>query len=161
MAATSDFFAHDTSQNLAISGHPLSRILFGFAGVVLMAAAAGLWIVPGSSFDPSLALIKLGLSLFLALGGAALLQSARRTIHPEVLLDPSQGQMRVVERDESGQIHRDTTTSYEDLSEVDFRDGMLIARDHHGQAVVEIPLDRTGDFDEIRAALGPTFARAA
>lgn len=146
---------------LAIEGHAPSGVVSGFLGVTLLVAAGGLWLVPGASFDPALMLIKIGLSVFFGLGGTMFLLAARRAPHPEVELDARRGRMRVIERNERGRVTSSLTVSYDDLSEVDFRDGMLIARDHHGQPVVEMPVEHAGDMDDIRAALGPAFSRNA
>jgi hypothetical protein len=55
------------------AGNPVSSILAGITGAGLVAAALGLWILPGSSTAADLLLMKLGLSLFLGLGGLALI----------------------------------------------------------------------------------------
>ncbi|PIE13455.1 MAG: hypothetical protein CSA70_06125 [Rhodobacterales bacterium] len=151
----------ETHGKLAIEGRPMSRVLPGFGGVVLLLAAAGLWVVPGSNWDSALMLIKLGLSLFLVLSGLALLQSAAYTIQPEVELDPRRGYLSLIERDHSGTVKRRTRLSYDDLSEVDFRDGLMIARNQQGQSVVEMPLESVDNLGEIRAALGPAFSCVA
>lgn len=161
MVAMSDFMEVGETENHAIEGHATSGALAGFAGVVLCVAALGLWLVPGASFDPALMLIKLGLSIFFMIGGSICLSASRRDTHPEVELNPRRGILRIIERNARGRIESSVDVSYDDLSEVDFRDGMLIARDHHGQLVVEMPVENVGDLDEIRAALGPAFSRAA
>ncbi len=145
---------------LRVYGHATSGALGWIGGVSLLIAAAGLWVMPGANWDPMLMLVKLGLSLFLLCGGIMFLMAARRPVYPEVWLDGRLGRMRLVER-ESGVVIREVVIGYHDLSEIDFRDGMLIARDHHGCAVIEMPVENAGDFDDIRAALGPEFARAA
>lgn len=149
---------HDPA--IAIPGHATSGIMGAVGGAALLIAAIGLWLWPGASWDPLLMLVKLGLSLFLLCGGMMFLMAARRPSHPEVRLDARRGCLRLIERD-AGAVIREIEISYDDLSEVDLRDGMLIARDHHGQAVVAMPVEHSGDIDAIRAALGPGFARAA
>lgn len=161
MVAMSNVMEQNATPNLAISGRPLSRIFTGFCGFVLTITAAGMWLVPGSNWDSALMLIKLGLTSFLLLGGIMLMQSARRTLVPEVHLDPRGSRLILIERDDRGQVQREIKLSYDDLSEIDFRDNMLIARDHHGQTIVQMPLDNVDNLDEIRAALGPAFSRAA
>ena len=161
MVAMPDFMEAGECRNHAIEGHATSGALASFLGVVLCVAALGLWLVPGASFDPSLMLMKLGLSIFFMIGGAMCLAAARRDSHPEVELDARRGVLRVLERNARGRVESAVEFSYDDLSEVDFRDGMLIARDHHGRTIVEMPVENAGDMDEIRAALGPAFSRAA
>lgn len=161
MVAMPDFLEASESENFAIEGHATSGVLSGFLGVVLCGVALGLWLVPGASFDPALMLIKLGLSIFFAIGGAMFLAASHRDSRPEVHLDCRRGILRLLQRNPRGRIESEVEVAYDDLSEVDFRDGMLIARDHHGRAVVEMPVENAGDMDEIRAALGPAFRRAA
>lgn len=151
--------AQDHDGALAIEGHARSRALNWFMGGVLMAAAPGLWLVPGAAADPVLALIKLGLTVFFVLGGATFLLSARQAACPEVHLDGRHGVLRLLERDAHGRVQNAVEIGYDELSEVDFRDGMLIARDHHGQPVIEMPVEHAGDMDAVRAALGPAFRR--
>ena len=146
---------------LSIEGHARSGALSWLLGATLCLAAAGLWLVPGASFDPVLVLMKLGITVFFVLGGITFLLAARRAQHPEVVLDGRRGVLHLVERDERGHLVRDVAVDYDDLSEIDFRDGMLIARDHHGRTVVEMPVEQSGDMNDIRAALGPAFARTA
>lgn len=161
MVAMPDCIESSEKRGHAIEGHATSGALPSFLGVVLCVAALGLWLVPGASFDPSLMLIKLGLSIFLMIGGLLCLSVARRDSFPEVELDARGARLRIHERNASGRILETIEVPYDDLSEVDFRDGMLIARDHHGRAVVEMPVENAGDLDEIRAALGPAFSRSA
>lgn len=161
MVAVSKALQEETGVGLSIVGHAPSGFLSGLFGTALGGAAIGLWLVPGASYDPALFLVKLGLSVFFVLGGAMFLLAARRVHHPEVHLDGRGGVMRLVERDERGQVVNEIRVDYDDLSEVDLRDGMLIARDHHGRAVVEMPVENAGDLDEIRAELGPAFRRTA
>jgi len=66
MAATTEH-QHPTA------GNPVADILSGVTGAGLVAAALGLWVLPGSSMAADLLLMKLGLSLFLGLGGLALI----------------------------------------------------------------------------------------
>jgi hypothetical protein len=161
MVAIADITQNETGAKLVIEGHPASRVLNGFIGAVLLFAAVGLWLVPGSNWDAGLMLVKLGLSGFFVGGGLMFLLSTRRSIHPEVFLDGKRGRMRMLERDTHGRIASEVEVDYDDLSEIDFRDGMLIARDHHGQPVLEMPVEQVGNLDDVRAALGPAFSRAA
>lgn len=161
MVAISESMQAEDQFGLSIAGHAPSGALSGFLGVSLMVAAVGLWLVPGAGHDPALVLIKLGVSLFLAMGGLNFLMTARRAEHPEVFLDGRRGVLRLQKRDAAGRVCERVDMAYDDLSEMDFRDGMLIARDHHGRAVVEMPVEDAGNLDEIRAALGPAFSRTA
>ncbi|MDQ2095263.1 hypothetical protein [Rhodalgimonas zhirmunskyi] len=161
MVAYTDVMEAEKSGKLSLAGHATSRALSHFMGIVMSVSAFGLWIVPGSSYDPQLMLLKMGVTLFLMIGGAMFLVAARKAHHPEVQLDPSRGILKLRHRDERGTVIGEDDISYDDLSEVDFRDGMLIARDHFGEIVVEMPVEAVGDLDQVRAALGPAFSRSA
>ena len=55
----------------------LSRLFLGVVGTALTAWSVGMWVVPGSE-GPGLVLIKLGLSIFLAVCGLSCLACAPR-----------------------------------------------------------------------------------
>lgn len=144
---------------IEVSGLPISRIFSGFAGVVLLLAAAGMWLVPSAEGDGAMQIMKMGVTILFAGAGAMLLSHARQNLLPEVLLDPVRGRLVVSLCDARGVARERIEYSYDELSDVDFRGRMLIATDHHGRNVIELPLERVDNIDELRAALGPEFAR--
>ncbi|WP_137701945.1 hypothetical protein [Marimonas lutisalis] len=160
MVAQAKAIAAEIEETKVIPGHATSGYLSAIVGTALCAAALGLWFVPGANWDPALMLVKLGMSGFFLGGGAMFILAARRKSPPEVILDGRRGRLTLIQHDIDGAPCA-TEVNYDDLSEVDFREGMLIARNHHGQPVVEMPVEHAGDLDEIRAALGPAFARSA
>ncbi|WP_417722358.1 hypothetical protein [Salipiger sp.] len=56
----------------------LLRAALAVAGTGMSLAAFALWVMPGTSNLPELTLIKLGLSLFLLIGGLSCLTGSRR-----------------------------------------------------------------------------------
>lgn len=145
----------------ALQALPPLRLFHVFAGSVLLITALGLWAVPGSDWNKVAQLAKLFMTATAVIAGVALILPSRRRF-PEVQLDPRAERLEVVERSDLGRIMRRETYTYDELSEVDVRDGVFIARDHQGRSVVELPLDLRGDeIDTLRAALGPSFARTA
>jgi len=145
----------------ALKALPPLRLFHVFAGSVLLMAALGLWAVPGSTWNQSAQLMKLFLTVSASLAGLALIAPMRRS-YPEVTLDPRSERLHVIERNDFGRVSKTVTYRYDELSEVDVRDGVFIARDHHGRAVVELPLGvEVEALDALRAALGPSFARTA
>lgn len=145
----------------ALQARPPLRLFHVFAGSVLLIAAVGLWAVPGSSWDQAAQLIKLFMTATAIVAGLALIAPMRRSF-PEVTLDPRTERLEVVVRNDFGRISQKQVFSYDDLSEVDVRDGVFIARDHQGRVVVELPLGaQVAELDLLRAALGPSFARSA
>lgn len=140
---------------------PPLRLFHVFAGMVLVLAAIGLWAVPANSWDQGAQLLKLFMTALCLLGGISLLIPLHRR-YPEVQLDPRAGRLEVVDRSDFGRVSRRDVYNYDDLSEIDVRDGIFIARDHQGRTVVELPLShRIDEVDALRAALGPSFARTA
>ncbi len=72
MSVTSDYMNHTA----AATPVPLAlRVIALVIGAALVLAAAGLWLVPGSSFSAELMLIKGGLTAFFALGGLGFLHA--------------------------------------------------------------------------------------
>ena len=55
----------------------MARIAFGIVGWSLLFSAFGLWAMPGSDNVPELSLIKLGLSVFMLIGGLCCIVSTR------------------------------------------------------------------------------------
>lgn len=64
-------------QNARPTPQGLNRLFCLMLGVALLAAAIGLWVLPGSLFAAETLLFKLGLTIFL-LGGSATLLTAGR-----------------------------------------------------------------------------------
>ncbi len=54
-----------------------SRFILSLLGSALMFSSFALWLVPGSSGLPELSLIKLGLSVFMLIGGLCCIASTR------------------------------------------------------------------------------------
>lgn len=140
---------------------PPLRLFHVFAGAVLVIAAFGIWLVPGQSWNEGAKLVKVFMSAAsLIVGFSFLIPMHRR--YPEVQLDPRAERLDVIERNDFGRISSSKSYDYADLSEVDVRDGIFIAKDHQGRTVVELPLTRRVDeIEALRAALGPSFSRTA
>jgi hypothetical protein len=67
----------DTNERaLFAADGPLMRGILSLNGVALLAAAAGLWLLPGSNLGADVMLMKLGLSAFMVLAAFALLARA-------------------------------------------------------------------------------------
>lgn len=69
--------------------------IFRLAGSALVLAAPGLWLIPGSSFEADLALMKLWSSVFFAFCGIALLMRNKLSVPPDVIFDPIRRELRV------------------------------------------------------------------
>ncbi|MFZ7093365.1 hypothetical protein [Primorskyibacter sp. 2E233] len=56
----------------------LMALVFGFIGSTLCISAFGLWLVPGTAEMPGISLMKVGLSVFMLIGGMCFLVMARQ-----------------------------------------------------------------------------------
>ena len=159
--ATTATISEAEKQKHSLTALPPMRLFNVFAGSVLLLAAFGLWAMPGAIWDSSLMLFKLMITIALMASGFALMAPVRRRT-PEVQLDPRSERLEVVMRNEFGRVVRSTSYDYKELSEIDVRGGVFIARDHQGRTVVELPLgEQVEQMDTLRKALGPSFARTA
>ncbi len=70
-----DADAYETARPSAIS-----RFVLAMLGAALMSSSFALWLVPGTSGIPELSLIKLGLSVFMLIGGLGCISSTRPRI---------------------------------------------------------------------------------
>ena len=66
---------------------PLRTVMFRIMGTALILGSAGMWVLPGTSVDPDLIVMKLGLSFFLLLCGMVLLMMhhVAPDVHPKRL----------------------------------------------------------------------------
>jgi len=122
------------------------------AAVALFLAAAGLWAFPAP--DQAVVLIKLGASLAMGAGGAALLGMVEtETGMARVQLDLGRGEIRTYERAPTGGI---TLTGRHDLAamaEISLHNGTFFARSAEGRFAVSIPVRGRAKERAIRAAL--------
>ena len=66
------------------------------AGVTLILAAVGLWVVPGSLWDADVVMIKFGLTILFGLGGLCVLQLGRAQPLVQVEIDTLRREVRLV-----------------------------------------------------------------
>lgn len=111
MTATIDFVSPSDTRASGIQSAPahaldgsrlVKRGTQSFIGTVLILAAVGLWAMPGSDWSGDLLLIKLVLSLTIALGGIALLHTPNTQSAAEVEIDTVRREVRVVRRNAMG-----------------------------------------------------------
>ncbi|MHA6323541.1 hypothetical protein [Roseivivax sp. CAU 1753] len=78
MAYVSDLHSTEPAE-VSVGLSLLARLWFGMLGLGCLVAVPGIWLVDTGVHLPELALIKLGLSVFLGAAGLAGLGHARRT----------------------------------------------------------------------------------
>lgn len=116
------------------------RAFMRFTGAVLILCAPGLWLLPGSSFDPSLALYKIGASIFFMFCGAALILRNKAFTQPEVYFDPIRREMRILQKNERGRPKTVLRRSYDTLGAAKIRARQLEIWDVDGSVLLNIPL---------------------
>ncbi|MEQ9261193.1 MAG: hypothetical protein RIG84_19060 [Roseovarius sp.] len=127
------------------------RALFACSGTGLMAAAAGLWLVPAP--DAAVMLVKLGASIAMAGAGAMLLGLLKEDGgNWQVELDAAKGEVRTFEKC-GGQYFLTGRFNLRDMAEVTLHGATLTAHDAEGRVAVAVPVTRRADRKRLRALL--------
>ena len=116
------------------------RALFRFTGAVFILCAPGLWLLPGSSIDPSLMLYKLGASIFFVFCGCALILRNKVYSQPEVYFDPVRREMRILQRNDRGRPMTVLRRAYASLGAVRITDRQVEIWDVDGSVLLRLPL---------------------
>lgn len=150
MTTTSDYIADGPRLSAATlsapvrsmdAGRALGRMVQRVTGAALILAAAGLWLMPGSSWAADLLLIKLILSLVAGFAGLALIQNWTTLDAPEVEIDVVRRQVRLLRR--TGAQHSILhECSFAELGRVEKTQNTLTLWDAHGDLLAEVaPVD--------------------
>ncbi|MEM8538995.1 MAG: hypothetical protein AAGF56_14180, partial [Pseudomonadota bacterium] len=91
-------------------------------------------------FDPSLALYKIGASIFFMFCGAALILRNKAFTQPEVYFDPIRREMRILQKNERGRPKTVLRRSYDTLGAAKIRARQLEIWDVDGSVLLNIPL---------------------
>ncbi len=132
----------------------LKRGLLAGFGVGTLLAALGVWIVPVDEGDTAMQLVKLvfsGSMLVMCMLFISALDSSNA--EPEIQLDPSNRQLRIVKRDSRGNALVQGSYNLDELSDITLKDRHLSARDAKGEEIVSIPVRNAAAEQAIRAAL--------
>jgi low affinity Fe/Cu permease len=109
-----------------------------FAGVVLMLAAVGIWIVSAPMFDSGMMVLRLAVSVFFMCMGLMLLQVGRGAARDEIHLDRRAGALRHIQRGRDGIARTRHEVALADLGEATILEDTLILRDRAGTIVMEL-----------------------
>jgi len=142
MTALSDFMTDAAPAELPqmVDGRRwLIRAAQTLGGVTLILSALGLWILPGASWDADLALIKLGLSLFLGFVGIAIMQLGRARPMVQVEIDTTRREVRLVRVAGRAKELVDRTRMA-DLGRVETKAGVVSLFDAHGDLIADVAL---------------------
>lgn len=78
------------------------EIALSAIGAVLVLTAFGQWLLPGSLYTGDMVMMKLVLTVILAVAGAAIFSMSARGFRPEVQVDGSRGEIRFLSRNPRG-----------------------------------------------------------
>ena len=116
---------------------------------MLILGSAGMWVLPGTSVDPDLMVMKLGLSFFLLLCGMVLLMMHHVDNQPDAYFDPIRREVRVLQKNNRGRPQTVLRRSYESLGSVKFHERQMDLYDVDGSILMKLPLASP----EVRQAL--------
>jgi hypothetical protein len=154
-AASANAFETVLPVRLGFEGrHTVMSALMRFAGATLILSAPGLWLLPTHIADPSVALFKLGASIFFVFCGFALLLRNRAISLPEVYFDPRKREMRVMRKDRSGRPRTVIQRPYDSLGAAKIWRNKLEIWDVDGSVLISIPLDDPEARGALRMQLG-------
>ena len=131
----------------------LTRGAQRLVGVAMIAAAIGLWVMPGSSFDSDLLLFKLLLSIVAGLVAIGLLQSAAPKATPYVEIDTVRREVRLMRNTRSEAAELVQRCPFEDLSKVEREGVHLRMWDAEGVFLAEVAMTEYDVFERLSSAL--------
>ena len=109
-----------------------------FAGVVLMLAAVGIWILSVPLLDAEMMLVRLAVSVLFMCCGLMLLHAGRRQGRDEIHLDPRSRELRHVHRGRDGIARTRRSLSLADIGGITVADNQLIVQSHAGDVLLEL-----------------------
>ncbi|TNJ46708.1 hypothetical protein [Phaeobacter sp. B1627] len=136
-------------------GESFSSMLLRLLGGCMVLSSTGIWLVPNAGEDPSLALIRIGISVVLLFLGLCLMLSRERTILPEFQFDSRNLEMRAEETDADGRVVVLLRRSYASMGAVRFTDRSVQILEHDGTLLIEVPLDGRSTRQLLLAQLKP------
>lgn len=131
---------------------PLVRFLAIVAGFAFIIAALGIWVVPRAA-AADVVLMRLGASALFLYFGVVLVQMGEDVGRPEVHLDISRNEVRIVERSNTGTGKLLAVHRFDQLSELRVRDGMLVIATRDGARLAEVELESRESQMEVTARL--------
>lgn len=109
------------------------------AGTALMLAAAGMWVLPGASWDADVALIKLGLTVGVGLAGLTAWMAGRSVPLVEIEIDTVRREVRLV-RGKAKSRTLVSRTRIGDLGQAEVCGTMVRLWDGNGSLLAEVAM---------------------
>jgi hypothetical protein len=113
-------------------------VLMRFVGIVLMMAAAGIWLLSVPRLDAEMMLIRLAASVLFLCTGLMLLQARRSPVRDEIQLDPRSGELRHVQRGRDGIARTRHSFKIAELGAITIVDDQVTLRSVTGDVVMHL-----------------------
>ncbi len=127
----------------------LIRTIFRIVGTALILTAPMMWVLPGSSVEADVMLMKLGVSFFFFLCGLALLMRNHVDTMPEAFFDPIRRELRVLQKNDRGRPQTVMRRSYDSLGGARITSRAIELWDVDGSVLMRLPVENP----DIRQAL--------
>ena len=146
MVAFSDVIPSDLPHGLRLSKNSQVRRtssaglcgLMRLAGIALLLAAVGIWILAVPRLDAEMLLVRLAASMLFLSTGLMLLHAGRNPWRDEIQLDPRSGTVRHVQRGRDGIARTRRSVRLADLGAITIVDDQVILRSVTGQVVMHL-----------------------
>jgi len=135
------FRSEAPSQVTLRPGGSVSAMLLRLLGGCMVMASTGLWLMPDSGADPQMALIRIGVSVFLLFVGLCLLLQREMKLPPEFHFDSQRNELRIEEIRSDGRSVVLMRRSYASLGAARFSGKTLQILEGDGSVLIELPLE--------------------
>lgn len=122
-------------------------------GVAFLAVAFGLWLMPGSSFESDLLLLKLLLSIVAGFVGIGFLQSGAPKMSPHVEIDTIRREVRLVRASQTATTEVLERCAFDNLAHVEIEGPHVRLWDASGAFMAEVTLTDQKVFARLTAGL--------
>jgi len=137
-----------------------------FAGIILLMAALGLWVMPDSAHSPDLFAMKLAAMVMFTVVGGALVWAGRAPRHLEFQVDTLRGELRVGGRDLRGGFRVSSILRFEQVASVYLlrskdrsQPTRLFLRLSVGEGAIEVASGTEEGLESLRLRLTRDLAR--
>ena len=135
------------------SNWSLVPLLLKALGVATLLSAAGIWLMSDSQIDPSLNLVKVGVSLLFVVVGLILITVRDNSDQPEACFDPVRQELRILKRDKRGQPRTVLRRRYDSIGGARLTENSALFYEHDGNVLVEVPLGSAVARSQLRDQL--------
>ena len=144
MAPARGLYAVAEALPLVLSFRPnweLRSIVLRIVGAAMVLSSTGIWLLPSAPYDPEMALIKIGISVFFLFAGIALMMVNNPDTHPDAYFDPIRRELRVLQRTGNGRPRTVLRRGYDTLGSVRFKGRSVELFEIDGSLLIRLPLN--------------------